>query len=112
MPLELIRGYFEVWMLRLAGVLPDMFVCSGCNRRLDSHEERVLLSGLMRVACLKCGRNEGTEVPLPAISALSWVIRNKLDTASADSAGSLPEGSGLQHILQLNKLWMDRFFER
>jgi DNA repair protein RecO (recombination protein O) len=109
--LDLVRCYFEVWMLRLAGVLPDMFVCSGCNRWLDATEERILLSGLMRVACRKCGHDEGTEVPLPAVHALSWVISNKLD-AESDLDGALPSAGGLQHVLQLNKLWMDRFFER
>lgn len=108
--LELIRAYFEVWMLRLAGVLPDMFVCSGCSRRLGAEEDRILMSGLMHIACRKCGLDQGTPVPLPAVDALHWMVGNKLDTAAAGSR--LPAAEGLQHILQLNKLWMDRFFER
>ena len=110
LPLELIRAYFEVWMLRLAGVLPEMFVCSGCNRRLGAEEDRILMSGLVHIACRKCGLDGGTPVPLPAVGTLHWIVTNKLDTAAADSA--LPAAEGLQHILQMNKLWMDRFFER
>ena len=110
LPLELIRAYFEVWMLRLAGVLPEMFVCSGCNRRLGAEEDRILMSGLMHIACRECGLDRGTPIPVPAVGALHWMVTNKLDAAAADS--TLPAAEGLQHILQLNKLWMDRFFER
>lgn len=104
-PLELVRGYFEVWMLRLAGVLPDIFACSICHRRLDTGEERVLLRGLMRVACRRCGHAAGTEMPPHAVRAMHWVVTNRLDAAGP------PSGEGLRHVLQLSKVWMDRFFE-
>src|SRR5919198_6353624 len=43
--------YFEVWMLRLAGVFPDLFVCSICSKVLQSDEERFLAQGLQAVIC-------------------------------------------------------------
>src|SRR5205085_12258672 len=30
--------YFEVWMLRLAGVFPDLFICSACGSPLDTSQ--------------------------------------------------------------------------
>jgi len=113
LPLELVRCYFEVWMLRLAGVLPDLFVCSGCNRPLMGGEARVLLPGLKQVACRKCALDRGTEVASSTIGALHWVLTNKLDAGEgATDPGRFPSDEGLQHILQLNKLWIDHFFER
>ena len=113
LPLELVRCYFEVWMLRLAGVLPDLFVCSACRRQLTSGDDRVLLTGLKRVACQKCSQDQGTAVPESTVHVLHWVMTNKLDGAETGrNSTAPPEGEGLQHVLQLNKLWIDQFIER
>ena len=106
-PLELTRCYFEVWMLRLAGIFPDLFTCSMCSRRLEIGEARVLLSGLTRVACRKCGHREGTDVPPETVVALHWIMTTSLDTEEVR-----PEGAGLEHIQQLNKLWIEHYLER
>ena len=106
-PLELTRCYFEVWMLRLAGVFPDIFRCSLCSKRLEGREGRVLLPGLTRVACLGCGQGQGTDVPEGTVHAFSWILTESLETGA-----SRPEGPGLQHIQQLSKIWMDHYFER
>jgi DNA repair protein RecO len=44
--IEFAACYFEIWMLRLAGVLPDLFYCSACTRRLEAGDERFLAPGL------------------------------------------------------------------
>jgi len=109
-PQGMARCYFEVWMLRLAGILPDLFTCSRCRRRLEPAESRVLLSGLTRIACGKCGGAEGTDVPSGTVEVLAWILRNALDSPAPDFSG---EGApGLEHMRQLNKLWIDRYFER
>jgi DNA repair protein RecO (recombination protein O) len=113
LPLDLVRCYFEVWMLRLAGVLPDLFVCSACRRKLADTDDRVLLTGLKRMACHQCGHDQGTEVEPSTVYALHWVLTNRLDAVETnDNPAALPDGEGLQHILQLNKLWIDHFYER
>jgi DNA repair protein RecO len=106
-PLELTRCYFEVWMLRLAGVFPDIFRCSLCSKRLDSGEGRVFLTGLTRIACLDCAHGQGTDVPEATLRAFNWIL-----TESLDKGDAAPMGPGLQHIQQLNKIWMDHYFER
>src|SRR5215510_12903422 len=59
-PLEFAVCYFEVWMLRLAGVFPDLFVCSGCSRPLQSEDVRFLASGLQAVLCSNCDHRSAT----------------------------------------------------
>ncbi len=105
--LELVRSYFEVWMLRLAGVFPNMFTCVTCGEQLRAGEHRVLLSGLTSVACGPCGANQGTEVPPTTIAALHWILTTPLDREVAG-----PDGAGLEHLRQLNKFWIERYFER
>jgi len=106
---EITRCYFEVWMLRLAGILPDLFVCSGCRRRLSAGEIRSLQPGLTQVACAPCSRGEGTDVPPETIEVLGWVLRTPLDSAAPVFEGGV---AGLEHLRQLNKLWIERYFER
>src|SRR6059036_2501698 len=43
-----------VRMLRLAGVFPDLFVCSTCERKLQLEDERFLAPGLQAVICGEC----------------------------------------------------------
>jgi DNA repair protein RecO (recombination protein O) len=105
--LGLVRCYFEVWMLRLAGVFPDVFTCATCMENLGIEKDRVFLPGLTSVACGRCAGNEGTEVPPPTISALTWILTTPL---VSDIAG--PEQVGLDHLRQLNKIWIERYFER
>lgn len=107
-PHHVARCYFEVWMLRLAGVLPDLRTCSACRRRLELTEPRGLLSGLTKVACARCGAGEGTEVPCETVAVLDWMLRNTLD----GTADAIPAGPGLDHLRQLNKLWIERYYER
>lgn len=111
LPIELVRCYFEIWMLRLAGVLPDVFTCSMCNRRLGPDEDRVLMPGLTRIACRRCDRGrDSDQTPMPgtSIEALAWIMKTRLDEANPDAI-SVPS---LQHVLQLNKLWIERFFDQ
>jgi DNA repair protein RecO (recombination protein O) len=107
-PLDVVKCYFEVWMLRLAGVLPDMFTCSLCRRKLQRDESRRLLPGLTTLACDGCGAGKGTEVPTGTIAAFGWIMTTALDLDTS----CCPETDSLNHIQQLNKVWMDRYFER
>lgn len=106
-PPQLVRCYFEVWMLRLAGVLPEILTCSACRRRLRPVDARYLLPGLTRVACAECPREGSTRLPPETVESFHWILSTPLDAEV-----SPPPGAGLGHIQQLNKLWMDRYFER
>ncbi len=111
LPIELVRCYFEIWMLRLAGVLPDVFTCSVCNRRLRGDEDRVLMPGLTRIACRRCDQDRDSgRIPMPgtSIDALAWIMKTRLDEANVETISA----SSLQHVMQLNKLWIERFFDQ
>jgi recombinational DNA repair protein (RecF pathway) len=111
LPIDLVRCYFEVWLLRLAGVLPDVFVCSSCRRRLSPGEDRILMPGLTRVACGRCMAGKDSDLnwmPGASVDSLAWIMKTRLDDSRS---GEIPI-SGLQHVLQLNKLWIERFFDQ
>ena len=84
--------YFEIWTLKLHGVLPDLRRCSGCGRTLEG-------GGSYRrsVGCILCGscgvEREAGAIPLPAaaIAAADRIQRSAPDTligGSPDAAGS------------------------
>lgn len=106
-PLDIAACYFEVWMLRLAGVFPDLFRCAVCSRPLDIPEERHLAKGLQSVVCAGCDHSGGVAV-LPDVPAvLYWILKNRLDAKP-------PEGSprGTRNLRELNQYWIRNYFER
>ncbi len=105
--LDLTRCYFEVWMLRLAGVFPDFFRCSICAKQLGTGEARVFQPGLTRMACRSCGDGRGTEVPPDTVDAVYWIMTESLHAETLP-----PSVAGLEHMHQLNKLWIEQYFER
>src|SRR5688572_10458504 len=53
-PIDFAACYFEVWMLRLAAVFPDLFACSVCAGDLGTEAARSLATGLQAVMCAGC----------------------------------------------------------
>ena len=56
-----IRFYFELWLLKLGGYLPDWSVCNICNRELDT-EEVVDVQADFHVICGNCRRSRNRQV--------------------------------------------------
>ena len=56
--LQLILRYFEVWILRLEGFLPDLRCCAECGRAF-SEESGVLLSRELGLLCPNCAQGKG-----------------------------------------------------
>lgn len=54
-PLPSIRLYFEVWLLRLGGYLPDWNRCGECKRQIES-ESTAFLGPDFHLACKSCKR--------------------------------------------------------
>lgn len=54
--------YFELWLLRLAGFLPDWSKCDDCGRAFDETEETVVAAN-HHLTCLRC-RRSGAGKPL------------------------------------------------
>jgi DNA repair protein RecO (recombination protein O) len=58
--------YFEIWLLRLAGLFPDFRECAGCGVVIDNSASTV--DSELRIYCKKCG-------PLNASTLSSDVIK-------------------------------------
>lgn len=88
--LRAIGLYFELWLLKLSGFLPDLTVCAGCGRAFAEPEE-VILRADNHLSCMTCARSAG----MPSISAsarraasAAWRLSPGLFAAAfADSAG-------------------------
>jgi DNA repair protein RecO (recombination protein O) len=106
-PLDIAICYFEVWMLRLAGVFPDLFQCSVCAKPLSVAEERHLARGLQAVVCGACDHTNGVALLSEVPAMLYWVLKNRLE-------GKPPEGyeRGAKNLRELNQYWIRNYFER
>src|SRR5882672_439978 len=56
--LQLILRYFEIWLLRLEGYLPDIRRCSDCHRQFDETETAFVNSDLV-FRCRRCSQGAG-----------------------------------------------------
>lgn len=59
--LEAALRYFEVWLLKLEGFLPDLRTCGNC-RRAFSGEEAVYLGPDLSLRCMECSNSRGSAV--------------------------------------------------
>lgn len=50
--------YFEIWMLKLAGFLPDLRACSECGSKFESGTP-AYINAEYKLRCSKCSRNSG-----------------------------------------------------
>lgn len=56
--LAALRLYFELWVLRLGGYLPDWSKCAGCSRPTNGEDEITLRADL-HLVCRQCRRSSG-----------------------------------------------------
>jgi DNA repair protein RecO (recombination protein O) len=105
--IEFAACYYEVWMLRLAGVFPDLFMCSVCSRKLQVEDERYLAPGLQAVVCSACDHRSASGVLAEVSSLVAWILRNRLEV----DASELPV-SGFRNLQSLNEYWIKHYSER
>jgi DNA repair protein RecO (recombination protein O) len=51
--LDVVRLYFELWLLRLSGLLPDWTCCENCERELDIRRNAYLMTSF-HLRCEQC----------------------------------------------------------
>jgi recombinational DNA repair protein (RecF pathway) len=56
--LQSILRYFEIWILRLEGFLPDLRSCAECNRRF-SVKDTVQVTRELALLCSGCAQGKG-----------------------------------------------------
>ena len=59
--LDAVLRYFEVWLLKLEGFLPDLRTCANCNRALVD-DGAVYLGSDLSLRCSQCGSGRGGAV--------------------------------------------------
>jgi len=59
--LEAVLRYFEVWLLKLEGFLPDLRSCAACQKTLGV-EEVVYLGADMSLRCGECSQSRGNKI--------------------------------------------------
>ncbi len=98
--------YFEVWMLRLAGVFPDLFGCSVCSKQLQLDDVRFLAPGLQAVICGRCDHRSATGILTEVVSLVYQILKSPLDSngGGADRAVS--------NLHELNQYWIRHYSER
>jgi DNA repair protein RecO (recombination protein O) len=112
-PIEFASCYFDIWMLRLAGVFPNLFTCSACSRQLQIEEERFLAPGLQAVICNSCDHRNGVGVLREMIEMLSWILKNRLEVDDAGNLDLLTEMvAGMRNLHGLNQYWIKNYSER
>ena len=60
--LDWVLRYFEVWLLKLEGFLPDLRACANCQNPFD-REEPIYLGADLSVRCLRCSQARGRAIP-------------------------------------------------
>ncbi|HET9527356.1 MAG TPA: DNA repair protein RecO [Pyrinomonadaceae bacterium] len=59
--LEWVLRYFEVWLLKLEGFLPDLRACADCQGNFE-RDEPIYLGGDLSVRCLRCSQARGRAI--------------------------------------------------
>jgi DNA repair protein RecO len=59
--LETVLRYFEVWLLKLEGFLPESRACAECHKAF-SGEETVYLGADLAVRCFQCSGGRGSAI--------------------------------------------------
>ena len=82
--LDAVLRYFEVWLLKLEGFLPDLRTCANCNRALDD-DGAVYLGSDLSLRCFECSTGRG--------GAVSQRLHAHLRTAEKLSPAKFAEGA-------------------
>lgn len=59
--LEAVLRYFEVWLLKLEGFLPDLRLCANCQKAFGV-DEVVYLGSDLSLRCLECSQSRGKAI--------------------------------------------------
>jgi DNA repair protein RecO (recombination protein O) len=105
-PIEFAGCYFEVWMLRLAGVFPDLFMCSTCSKYLEAGDERFLAPGLQAVVCGACDHRSATSILPEVVELVYRILKTPLESNNAGG------DRAMRNLHELNQYWIRHYSER
>ncbi len=98
--LSAIGVYFELWLLKIAGYMPDWSVCDGCGRSIDDAEP-AQLNANFHLLCSNCSRSAGGRIVTPLQRRIFARARNlKPGDFTSEFAGSDAELRDLSSVLK------------
>jgi recombinational DNA repair protein (RecF pathway) len=101
--------YFEVWMLKLAGFLPNMKICADCSRRLAG-EAMVYLNAESRPRCYACSKGQGR--PLRGEAHGQMEDAQRLSPAEFARAYGATANGSQGEVAQVTRRLIERILER
>lgn len=101
--------YFEVWILKLGGFLPDLRSCVDCGRRFGE-EESIFLDAENKLRCDGCGNGLGIALSKEAYTQLRATQRLS-PSDYAEAARHTPPGAR-REIAQMTQQLIERVLER
>ena len=107
--LEWVLRYFEVWLLKLEGFLPDFRGCASCQNGFD-REEPIYLGADLSLRCVKCSQARGRAIAKSVHQQLRTT--EKLSPAKfAEEAREVPVATR-KELAQLTYQIISRVLER
>lgn len=107
--LQSVMRYFEVWLLKIEGFMPDLKCCADCHR-VFSHDEPVLMSTDLVLRCRSCSEGRGGTVSRRLHAHL--LTTEKLSPAKfAEGAREVPAGTR-REFAELTHQMITRVLER
>lgn len=101
--------YFEVWLLKLSGFLPELRVCIECGLRFKA-ESQVYFNAEQKPLCERCSQGQGTALSREAYAHLLAILR-KSPRDFASAAQSLSPAA-LGELSALTQRLIARVLER
>lgn len=110
--LRAIVRYYEIWMLRLAGFLPDARACGGCGKSLaEGPRARVFVTGEAHLRCADCAGAAG--IPLDASAYERLLSARHMPPSAWALLGGAPRASTSDEALAaLTRRLIERTLER
>ena len=107
--LEWVLRYFEVWLLKLEGFLPDLRACASCENTFAG-EEPIYLGSDLSVRCVRCSQARGRAISKSMHQQLRTT--EKLSPARfAEEAREVPVATR-KEVAQLTYQIISRVLER
>jgi DNA repair protein RecO (recombination protein O) len=104
---EPVLRYFDIWMLRLAGFLPDFTRCADCRRPLG---EGAYLNGELQARCAACSKALGGKLAAETIERLVASRRLAPGEFARSSGGLSPQCR--RELAELTEKLVARVLER
>jgi DNA repair protein RecO (recombination protein O) len=107
--LQLVLRYFEVWLMRLEGFLPDLKRCADCHRGFEAGES-VMVGADQALRCRSCKTGEGRALSRQAHEQLLACL--KLAPGMFARQARETSNKTKRELAQLTELMIGRVLER